>query len=105
MSGCDERVFDHEHYEENLAIWNTYGSELAGDFGTKLCGKPVVRAGKCEQHKVERRKEFGGGDRRYYQSCDSPPSCGNGVCRTELVDGKVVTRHHTMCPDYGPGWA
>jgi hypothetical protein len=60
--GCDERVFDHENYQENLAIWNMYGSELAGDFGTKRCGRPVAWGGKCEEHKVERRK--GGRGRR-----------------------------------------
>jgi len=59
--GCLEQVFDEEHYAENLSIWNTYGSELAGDFGTTLCGKPVVWGYRCEEHKVERRS---GKDRR-----------------------------------------
>jgi hypothetical protein len=56
MSGCDKKVFDWENEKENTAIWNTYGSELAGDFGMKLCGKPVVWGGRCEEHKVERRE-------------------------------------------------
>ena len=60
--GCDERVFDRENYQENLSVWSQYGSELAGDFGTKPCGRPVVWGGKCEEHKVERRK--GGRGRR-----------------------------------------
>ena len=59
--GCDERVFDWDNYRENLSTWNQYGSELAGDFGTKRCGKPVAWGGKCEEHKVERRS---GKDRR-----------------------------------------
>lgn len=62
------------------------------------CGKPAVRDGKCEEHKVERRTF---GDRRFYGSSDSPTSCGNAICHVEF--GK--TRHNTMCPDYGPGWA
>lgn len=103
MVGCIERVFDHENAEENKAIWTEYGSELAADFGMKDCGEPVVRGGKCEKHKVERRKGYG--DRRRYESCDSPPSCNNALCHTRTVDGVVNTKHHTMCPDYGPGWA
>lgn len=104
MSGCNEMVFDHENADSNLSIAMTYGSELAGNFGMKECGQPAVRGGKCEQHKVERRKAWGGGDRRRYNSCDSPPSCGNALCHTE-TDGKTVTtRHDTRCPDYGPGW-
>jgi hypothetical protein len=68
----------------------------------KRCNEPVIRDGKCEKHKVERRQNFG---RRSYESCDSPTSCGNGMCHTK-TDGKTVTTvHHTMCPDYGPGWA
>jgi hypothetical protein len=63
--GCQERVFDWENYEENKAIWNTYGSELAGDFGTKLCGAPIVWGERCEQHKKERRS---GEDRRKVKS-------------------------------------
>jgi hypothetical protein len=59
--GCLERVFDAENEHENRLIWEQYGSELAGDFGTKLCGKPVVWGGRCEEHKVERRT---GKDRR-----------------------------------------
>lgn len=61
FKGCIERVFDHENAAQNMAIWKEYGSELAGDFGTKLCGKPVVWGDRCEEHKVERRK---GKDRR-----------------------------------------
>lgn len=41
---------------------NSYGSELAGNFGMILCGDPVVWGGKCKQHKIERRKRSG--DRR-----------------------------------------
>ena len=93
-------VFDHEHAAENQAIWNEYGSELAGDFGMIPCGKPVVRDGKCEQHKVERRKSLIG-NRRVPGSSDSPPSCGNTLCRVEWGN----TCHHLMCPDRGPGWA
>ena len=61
--GCLERVFDAEHEKENRSIWEEYGSELAADFGTKPCGKPVVRGDRCEKHKVERRT--GEGDRRH----------------------------------------
>ena len=61
MAGCDTMVFDEENAEWNLEVWNTYGSELAGDFGFVPCGKPVVWGGKCEDHKVERRN---GWDRR-----------------------------------------
>ncbi len=75
MAGCDEMVFDREHADENMSIARTYG-ELAGNFGMIPCGKPVVRDGKCEDHKVERRKEFGGGNRRQYKSCDSPRLAG-----------------------------
>ena len=103
MSGCNQMVFDHEHAAENQAIWNEYGSELAADFGMKPCGEPVVRDGKCEKHKVERRKNSG--DRRSWRSSDSPPTCGNACCWTELDGTRVVTRHNTACPDYGPGWA
>ena len=99
MSGCDELVFDREHADENLSIANTYGSELAGNFGMIECGEPVVRGGKCEMHKVERRSEFGG-DRRDHGSSDSPPSCGNTRCCVE----EEKTRHDTLCDDYGPGW-
>lgn len=60
--GCQERVFDVENADQNMQIWNQYGSELAGDFGMKFCGKPVVWGERCEQHKVERRK--GKKDRR-----------------------------------------
>ena len=58
---CLEKIFDNENAAENIAIWNQYGSELASDFGTKLCGKPVVWGNRCEQHKQERRS---GKDRR-----------------------------------------
>lgn len=68
MAGCNQMVFDYENAAENMKIWNEYGSELAADFGMKPCGKEVVRDGKCEEHKVERRK--GKKDRRCYQSCD-----------------------------------
>lgn len=106
MNGCNKMVFDHENADENLSIAAQYGSELAADFGMKECGKPVVRDGKCEQHKVERRKARGDGDRRRYRSCDSPTSCDNALCHTELDEkGKPYTRHDTRCPDYGPGWA
>lgn len=44
-----------------MGIANTYGSELASNFGMIDCGQPVVWGGKCEIHKVERR---GGTDRR-----------------------------------------
>ena len=36
MAGCDVMVFDHENADANLSIANTYGSELAGDFGMAL---------------------------------------------------------------------
>lgn len=53
---CTERIFDRENLESNMAIWNTYGSELAGDFGTKPCGKPTVWGQNyCWKHKKERR--------------------------------------------------
>lgn len=100
MSGCNERVFDYEHAAENESIWNTYGSELAGDFGTKACGEPVVRDGKCEKHKVERRKSLVS-ERRRSGSTDTPVPCGNKLCRWE--HGQV--NHDLMCPDRGPGWA
>lgn len=58
---CIEKVFDHENVEMNESIWNMYGSELAGDFGMKRCGKPVVWGERCEEHKIERRS---GVDRR-----------------------------------------
>lgn len=99
-------VFDHVNATENHAIWNEYGSELAADFGMIPCGRAVVRDGKCEVHKVERRKGYG--NRRHYESCDSPPSCNNGLCHTKVKDGSggiPSTVHHTACPDYGPGWA
>jgi hypothetical protein len=102
MAGCNVMVFDHAHAKENQAIWDEYGSELAADFGMIPCGKPVVRDGKCEEHKVERRK--GNGDRRRFESCDSLPFCGNHLCHTELRFGEVRTVHHLMCPDRGPGW-
>ncbi len=66
--GCLQWVFDEEHYEENKAIWEMYGSELAGNFGKKLCGKPVVWGDRCEEHKVERRS---GKDRRQHANGDS----------------------------------
>ena len=59
--GCDSLMLDWKNHQENLSIWNRYGSELGGSFGTKRCGKPVVWGGKCEEHKVERRS---GKDRR-----------------------------------------
>jgi len=62
--GCNERVYDWENHEANLAIWNQYGSELAGNFGTKPCGGPVVWGGKCDKHKVERRRLDAGRGRR-----------------------------------------
>jgi hypothetical protein len=65
------------------------------------CGKPVVRNGKCEEHKIERRKNPPFSDRRRPGSSDSEPSCGNGACRVEYGE----TRHHLHCPDRGPGWA
>jgi hypothetical protein len=60
--GCLEWVFDRENAADNERVWNTYGSELAGNFGTKLCGKPVVWGERCEEHKIERRI---GKDRRH----------------------------------------
>ena len=72
----------------------------------RLCGMPVVRDGKCEEHKVERRKQHLYGDRRRFRSSDAPTSCGNGACRSEFdSEGKVVTIHHKWCDDHGPGWA
>jgi len=62
MAGCDKMIFDWENADANMIIAHTYGSELAGNFGMKECGAPVVWGGKCEQHKVERRK--GKSDRR-----------------------------------------
>ena len=58
---CVELIFDAENADSNTATWNTYGSELAGGFGVKYCGKPVVWDGRCEEHKIERRS---GKDRR-----------------------------------------
>jgi hypothetical protein len=104
MSGCNELVFDHENADSNASIAATYGSELAGNFGMKECGKPVVRAGKCEQHKVDRRKGNWNSDRRRPGSTDTPPSCGNGLCHSEIWNGEIVTRHDLRCPDRGPGW-
>ena len=98
--GCDEMVFDHENADSNASIAATYGSELAGNFGMKECGKVVVRAGKCEQHKIERRKNVYT-ERRVPGSSDTPPSCGNPACRVKFGE----TFHHLMCPDRGPGWA
>jgi hypothetical protein len=65
-----------------------------------LCGKDVVRAGKCEQHKVERRKNVYS-ERRVAGSSDTPPSCGNPACRVTYGE----TFHNLLCPDRGPGWA
>ena len=56
MKGCNERVTDWENLDSNMSIAMTYGSELAGDFGTVPCGKPIVWDGKCDEHKKERRK-------------------------------------------------
>jgi hypothetical protein len=77
----------------------------AGD-GSYECGEPVVRGGKCERHKVERRKRhWTSGDRRRRGSSDTPPSCGNSLCHSEVLDdGTAETRHGLMCPDRGPGW-
>jgi hypothetical protein len=99
MAGCDVMVFDHENADANLSIANTYGSELAGDFGMIPCGEPVVRGGKCEKHKVERRKSLYS-DRRRPRSSDTSPSCGNRACHVE--DGETI--HHLHCDDRGPGW-
>ena len=66
----------------------------------RLCGMPVVRDGKCEQHKVERRKNFIA-DRRTYGSSDTPPSCGNAACK--VMAGQTI--HHKWCDEHGPGWA
>ena len=82
--GCDFRVVDPEHD----SLWMI------------PCGEPVVRDGKCEKHKVERRKSLYS-DRRVRGSSDTSPSCGNGLCRVEFGH----TRHDTRCEDYGPGWA
>lgn len=68
------------------------------------CGKEIIRDGKCEEHKIDRRQRYDGERRRQY-STDSPSSCGNGLCHTELVNDEPTTRHDTRCPDYGPGWA
>lgn len=70
MGGCNKMVFDWEHAAENMAIWEQYGSELAGNFGMKECGKLVVRDGKCEEHKIERRKSLHS-DRRVRGSSDT----------------------------------
>jgi hypothetical protein len=74
--GCNELLFDRQ------------------------CGEPVVRGGKCEKHKVERRKSLYA-DRRTYGSSDTPPSCGNAMCK--VTAGQTV--HHKWCEDHGPGWA
>jgi len=66
----------------------------------RLCGMPVVRAGKCEEHKVERRG-WGRADRRSYGSSDTPPSCGKKSCK--VVAGHEV--HDQSCDSHGPGWA
>ncbi len=66
----------------------------------RKCGRPAVRDGKCEEHKVERRKSLRM-DRRTLGSSDSPPSCGNVLCKVEFGQ----TKHHLLCPDSGPGWA
>jgi hypothetical protein len=72
------------------------------DMGTVNCecGKPAVRAGKCEQHKIERRKNVYS-ERRVAGSSDTPPSCGNPACRVTYGE----TFHNLLCPDRGPGWA
>lgn len=88
QNACDQKILDIEDCR-----------------GFYYCGESVVRDGKCEKHKVERRKPRLSGDRRLYGSSDSPPSCNNGLCRTALDGSRVVTVHHTVCPDYGPGWA
>ena len=58
---CTYRIFDKDNQEVNTSVWNQYGSELAGDFGTRLCAKPAVWGNRCDEHKVERRS---GKDRR-----------------------------------------
>lgn len=66
----------------------------------RRCDRPVVRDGKCEEHKVERRKNLRS-DRRDFGSSDTPPSCGNTLCKVELG----ITKHHKWCEEHGPGWA
>jgi len=82
--GCDFTAVDPEHD----SIW------------MMPCGEPVVRDGKCEKHKVERRKSLRA-DRRDYGSSDTPPSCGNGMCK--VMAGQTI--HHRWCEEHGPGWA
>jgi hypothetical protein len=51
---CTAMIFDRENAATNRAIAETYGSELAGNFGMIPCGKPTIRNGKCMEHQPER---------------------------------------------------
>jgi|SRR5271156_692021 len=106
MSGCDFRlmVCENEKAHAPHAGYCEYYVKGCGDCtcgaAMPLCDKPIVRGGRCEDHKVERRKSLMG-NRRMFGSSDTPPSCGNSLCKVEF--GETV--HHLGCEERGPGWA
>jgi hypothetical protein len=111
MSGCNEQIpvpEERKAYAPHNGFCEYYrkgSGDCTCGAAISYCDKEIVRGGKCEEHKIERRRGNWNGDRRRPGSTDTPPSCGNGLCHSEFWNGEVVTRHDTRCPDYGPGWA